>query len=647
MSLTPDSSGSPWAPPGSALPPPPGTAAPVPPAAPPAGTMSGPASAWGEPPMVPVTQGTGDGSGGPRRSRGKLIGGLVGVGALVAAGTFAVVSITGNDEQGGAASPEEVVTSLAEAVDNEDVLGMIDLLLPGERDTFREPLITFFDHLRRLEVLSDDASLDKLGGVDFQVTIDDVQVEPTNVDDIANVVASGTSSVTVNGDEVPLGDLLIDQAFGGDRPDMDADEDATSFDDDRFTVVQEDGRWYLSAFYSIAEQARGDQDIPTEGVAPAGADSPDGAVAALLDDVSDLDLEGIIADLDPTEMGALQRYAPLFLDDAQQSIDDVGIEWGIENVEYSVEGSGARRSVGIDHLEFRAADPTDSDAGDVSLVYDDGCFEVTLFDESERACPGDLGSLNEAIDSLGEGADDAEVQALRDLADAYERAFADYDPTGIAVHEVDGRWFVSPLRSMADGLDATLSALDADELSELIDAARTAFEDTVGSIDIDDPLDGLDVGLDDSSDDTVDESVGEPSDDTVDTSDESFDALTACYSEADAAAGVQCFQDGIADGTIDPSYVSAPIRHPECGVAEAYFGGLFSLTDDEFTTLVTGASPCFLKLVESGELASYEVPDELIAPECVEGRNWYAVFDDEAYNERVFDCAAKVRGQLP
>ena len=598
--------------------------------------------------MVPVTA---DGGGGPKRSKGKLIGGLVGVGALVAAGTFAVVSITGNDDKGGAATPEEVGTALAAALDNEDVLGVVDLLLPGERDTLREPMIDLFDHLRRLDVLSDEASLDKIAGIDIEVTLDEVRAEPTNVDDVTNLFLTGNSSITVNGDEVPLGGLLIDEAFDGDRPDMDTETDESSFEDGQITVVEDDGRWYLSAFYSIAEQARGDRDIPEEGVTPAGADSPEGAVDALLADVSDLDLEGVIADLDPTEVGALQRYAPLFLDDADSAIDDTGIEWSIDDVEYSVEGSGDRRSVGIDHFEFNASDGSDSGES-ISVVYDAGCFELTVADDTERACPGDLASLNEAIDSLG---DDDGTEALKDLADVYERAFADYDPSGIAVHEVDGRWFVSPLRSMSDAVDSVLTALDEEELSDLIDAARDAFDETVGSIDLGDPLDGLDIDLDDAADDgsaddgSADDGSaddGSADDGSEGSDDDLFDALSDCYMAPDAATGVQCVQDGLAAGSIDPSFVVVTLRFPECGVAEVYWNSVVELTDDEFVAMITEASPCFIGLVESGDVASWEVPDELIAPECVEGRNWYT-FDDEEYNQRVFDCAAKVRGDLP
>ena len=92
--------------------------------------------------------------------------------------------------------------------------------------------------------------------------------------------------------------------------------------------MEEDGRWYLSLFYTSAESAReeaGDEDIPEEGVTPDGGDSPEAAMDAILDAVEDLDLEAMIAALDPDEMQALQRYAPLFLDDAQAELDEAGV----------------------------------------------------------------------------------------------------------------------------------------------------------------------------------------------------------------------------------------------------------------------------------------------------------------------------------
>src|SRR4029079_11655410 len=135
-----------------------------------------------------------------------------------------------------------------------------------------------------------------------------------NVDDISNVSINASSTVTVNGDEVPIGDLIPE--LTGDDPDIGDSTDDADFDV-QFTSVKRDGRWYVSLFYTAAEGSRGDADIPEKGIEPEGADTPDGALDNMFTAIGDLDLEAIIAGLNPNEAEALQRYAPIFLDDAQ------------------------------------------------------------------------------------------------------------------------------------------------------------------------------------------------------------------------------------------------------------------------------------------------------------------------------------------
>ncbi|MCB1002528.1 MAG: hypothetical protein KDB40_24790, partial [Acidimicrobiales bacterium] len=640
--------------PAGAVPPP---AAPVPPApsappAPPAGF--GPPGAPGAPagpppidptaPVVPVS----DGPGGRKRSKGALVGAVVGVGALVAAGTFAVVSITGNDAEGGAASPAEVGTSLTTALDNEDLLGVIDLLLPGEREMFREPLIDTVEHLTRLEVLSDDADLSKIAGIDIQFSDVEVRDEPTNVPDISNIYLSGTSSITVDGESIPLGDLLIDEAFDGERPDMDAEPDDADFEDTKMTVVERDGRWYLSLMYSAAEALRtefDELDVPEEGVEPKGGESPEGAVEAMLAAISGLDLEDAIAALDPTEMEALQRYAPLFLDDAQDAIDDVDLDWEIRDTEYEVSGSGSRRNVSILALTLEVS----IEGEQVTFSVDGDCATIEVDGESERFCKDDLKS--EAIDDLGL----VDGDEITELIDVVNEALSDWEVGGIAVHEVDGQWFVSPVRSWFDVMNGLLAALDAGELRDIIDAGSSFADDVVDDLDlpisIDDddaampfPDDGDDAAVDLPIDDD-DVTVSLPDDAGDDAGDDSIDAFTACFFESDAAAGVACLNEGVADGSIDPIFVAPHFRYPECGVAEVYWSDIYQLSDAEFVEVVTAASPCFLDLIASGEIGPYEVASELVAPQCLEGRNWYTVSDEE-YSTRFFDCVVDVQSGL-
>ncbi len=81
------------------------------------------------------------------------------------------------------------------------------------------------------------------------------------------------------------------------------------------------------------------------------------------------------------------------------------------------------------------------------------------------------------------------------------------------------------------------------------------------------------------------------------------------------------------------------LRYPECGLADlGWNGDYYSLPDEEFAATVADAAPCFQELVDSGEADEFDLPVELLHPECLFGRNWYATTDDD-YLEEFEDCA--------
>ena len=541
-----------------------------------------------------------------------MVGGLIAVVALVGAGGFAVTKIVaGND--GGAANPTEVGTRLMDALAAEDALGVVDLLLPGERDMMRQPLIDIVDNLKRLDIVDSTASLDKVGGLD--IAFDDVRVEPTatNVDDVSDIRITATGTASVNGESVPIGNLLIDEAFGGDRPDLDSEPQNSDLDW-KLATVKDDGRWYLSAFYSIAENARnGGDDIPEASLLPRGADTPEGAVQAIFDAVHDLDLEALIADLNPNEAGALQRYAPMFIDDAQGSLDDLDAKISFSDIKFSVTGEGDRRIVAVDGFSMKA----DTGNGQVTVESKgDGCVEITADDTTTNTCDaGD--SIDAALGTLGL-TDNGDVTAfVKTVTDA----FADMGPTGITVQKVDGKWFVSPVGTIADIFLAELAALDKAELTDIIDGAKKLFDSLSTGDGIFSPDGGIDIGASDSS-------TGDAS---------GFDA---CFSQVEYQAYATCVQKGIDDGSIDPTLVPTFFRFAECGAGESYWNGdVYSMSDEEFTAFATDAAPCFQEKVADGTITSFELPYELSRPDCLEGRNWYNVTDSD-YMDRVFKCAS-------
>ncbi len=553
-----------------------------------------------------------------KRSRGKVVGGLIAVVALVGAGGFAITKIVaGND--GGAASPTEVGTRLMDALAAEDALGVVDLLLPGERETMRQPLIDLVDNLKRLEVFDSSASLDKVGGLD--IVFEDVRVDPkpTNVDDISGIRIRATGTASVDGATVPIGDLLIDEAFGGDRPDLDSEPQASDIDWTMATVNR-DGRWYLSAFYSIAESARGEgDDIPDSALVARGADTPEGAVQAMLDAVEDLDLEAMVAALNPNEAEALQRYAPMFIDDAQASLDELDVKIAFSDIAFSVSGDGDRRTVAVDAMSMTAS----AEGEEVTVVAKDGCAVFTMADTTFDSCEsGDL--VGTALTDLG--LDNEDMQAL---IETLQEAFDDLQPVGVTVQQVDGKWFVSPIGTYADVYVSILEALDKGELTDIIDAARKVADSfSTGAI----------FGLDDSGIGDVGD-IGDSGDvgDIGDVGDGS--GIDACFEQFEYSAYSACVLAGIDDGSIDPSFVAPYYRFAECGVGESYWtGDVYSMSDEEFTAFATEAAPCFQQYVADGTISEFELPYELSRPDCLEGKNWYNVTEAD-YTDRVFECA--------
>lgn len=239
---------------------------------------------------------------------------------------------------------------------------------------------------------------------------------------------------------------------------MDQEADTEEFEDTQLTVVERDGRWYLSVFYSVAEGIRAlrrRRRLPTaEGVAPKGGDLPEGALDTLFGVVENLDLADMIVVLDPTEAEALQRYAPLFLEGAEDELDGIDIDWSISDTAYEVTGSGDRRHVQVTALTLEA----DIEGETLSLVVDGDCVRCSLDGEDEEFCKDDVQS--QAIEDLGL-ADSEDLQALLDTV---QDAVGDWEIEGVAVHEVDGQWYVSPLRSYFDIFNGLLGALDAQEL---------------------------------------------------------------------------------------------------------------------------------------------------------------------------------------
>ncbi len=570
----------------------------------------------------------------PGRSRIALGGLVVGVVALGAAGVFAIGQLRSNTS--GAASPEDVGTEFMEALEHEDVLGLMDLLLPGEREVFRQPMVDLVSELSRLEVLSAEATLADLAGLDIDMTNESTEVESTNVADISNITMSATMSASIDGDQLPIGDLISDLA--GDRfTPSDLDLPTTT---DEFslpmTVVEEDGRWYLSVFHTAAEAIRGQlgEPIPDVGLVPTGGSSPEGAIDVLLDGVEQLDLAKIVSAINPNEAAALQRYAPMFLDDIDELASEAPLDWQVTRSGYDVAGSGSERSVTITALRVDGA----ADGMAFSVEFVDGCLLVEAEGEQVDTC--DVTAIEDDTPAVLDDFFGGSLE-ITELTTAFEEVFADYEQPGITVNEVDGQWFVSPLGSGFDQFLALLRALDRDEIDRLTDATTTFVTEL--QADFNNFPFPDDVPFDDE---TFDLPVDvETNDQGVDESDFDFEveqeAASICY-ELDAVEDVTaCLVEGVDAGVLSDYYVGVELQFPECGLAESSLGRteLFTMSDEDYTAMIETSSACFEELIENGDVDRSAVPPEYLKPDCGEGRNpWSFDVDDDEFFDRWIEC---------
>ncbi|MGH9243272.1 MAG: hypothetical protein ACRD29_02920 [Acidimicrobiales bacterium] len=422
---------------------------PTPPLEPGPGTWPGPQDAgnpppaWGYPPSSPK----------PGRARRIVSLSVVAVGVLGST-AFAVTSVIGTS---GAASPEEAVQVFLEAIANEDAVGVLEALPAGERRVLGPAANEIATALQGRGLLGDDLSFESIGGVD--ITFDNVVLD---VDEMADTVAvvrltGGDVNIETIADDLPLADTVLDIVEEADLEIADASATLDLEDREAVLVAIDDGDgWHVSLSYTAAETARqaagGEEPSFGAGVEPQGAESPAAAVEAFFAASAALDLEEVIARLNPGEAAALHDYAPLFLDDAQDALDEAqegdDLQITIDEIDVETRAVDGGQRVDITNLVMNAS----SSSGDIEIRYDGECATYDGDDEVIDLLAGDDHELcTDDVEELG-----VVLGAVFNVQFHYVTV------------EHDGRFFVSPVRTLAAGFAQAIDALD-DEVLEDVD----------------------------------------------------------------------------------------------------------------------------------------------------------------------------------
>lgn len=532
----------------------------------------------------PVTQLTGTVERKASR-KGRVLAAGIGVVALVGGGLFAFNALSNSG--GGASTPEAAVNDFIDSLNHSDVIGVLDSLPKGERDSFTPMATGSLEHLKRLGLLSDGAKLNGIPGVEFNFTGYTIATNTVG-DTVANVkVSGGQIRASYDLAKLPLGDVLVDAIWDGERPVDAGSQTQDNTDALELTTVKDGDGWHVSLWYSLAEQAREEAELPApnfgHGVAANGADSPEAAVTELMNAVNDLDVERMIELSPPSEAAALHDYAPLFLDDARKAVAEMKKETGLrmdlalEGV--TSEGKGDRRTVYVGGMSGTV------EADDFSLTMDGRCVDIKIGRDTQHQC-ADTSQL-----------DSVELpDEVRDVVERFQNI-----KSGIVVVQEDGKWYVSPLGTMGDAWLTVLGAIEREDITKLVDylkehdlASGLASGD-LGSVfgntlerDFSDFATTTTLGRS-ATTTTISRSATDPFEVCARQLEAVDSARTAAAWQAAVIAANRCVTPFIKSGVLDPEVVDNAVARPDCWPTWPFDP---KLTDQEFSDIIDKGYAC-------------------------------------------------------
>jgi hypothetical protein len=402
----------------------------------------------------------------PRRRSGAVVGVIVAVVVLAAGGVGTWIALNRTSAAGGSATPQDATTKLVTDVNDNDVLGLVNDLPPAESALLRDSISGTTDSLKRLQVVDPNTDPQHLSGLTVHtsgITFDSSGVE--QVDDHVAITKLVSGTITVDGDMSKVGytDKFLHSAFPTGVPDDQthtvdiADEVRRLGHPIRIATVKVDGKWYPSLFYSIADEGlqAAHQNWPSQSIPAEGADSADDAVHQFVQALLDADFRQAIALTAPDEMGALHDAGQAIVDAAGHQ-DPSGVK--IDAVTFTDHGVAGGTDAVVQSVTVQAqGEKIDlRQSGDCYLMKDDSSGEQQKFCASDLAKQMSSGSDSELLPP-------AFTKLMQDVAGGMMR-----NGVGIVATQVDGKWYVSPGRTVSQLVLSLFDSVSTDDLSALL-----------------------------------------------------------------------------------------------------------------------------------------------------------------------------------
>jgi hypothetical protein len=382
----------------------------------------------------------------PRRRRATtIVSSVIVILAIVAGAAFAVRNVR-TSATGGTSTPQGAVQRFLDAAARQDALGVLASLVPGERDALRAPLQDLVAELSRLGILSNTVDLSKVSGI--QTTFSGLQLSSTSLDADHAVVESTAGSVTTRIDPkaVPLGSFVRNLAGSAlDAAPTSKTQSLTGADAIRLVAVRQGGHWYTSIAYSIAEATRHDSGGPPptfgSGIQPAGAPTAEAATRRLLQALVGFDFQSVIAVLAPDESAAFRDYSASYAENMTSAGAEIGSHFSIDltSIDLTSEVRAGETLVKIKRITFTAAEKDRN----TRVEFDGTCLKSSGLPLPPSLCGNEVARLGGL----------PATAAKPDL--------------GFVCVQQGGLWYVSPTRTVLEGITAVLRTLKPSDLTTL------------------------------------------------------------------------------------------------------------------------------------------------------------------------------------
>ena len=384
---------------------------------------------------------------------------------VIGGGVATYAAVSSSNSAGGAGDPKSAVKTLVGDLNNSDLVGLLDDLPPGERNAIGKPFQQAVDHLKRNDVLRNDTNLNKVNGVDVTASNLAFAGNTITVNDHVRIVQLTGGTFQINADlaKAPFtSDFLHAVAPNGVSASSHSSKTVDigqqvkrSGKPIRIATQKVDGKWYPSLLYTIADNAVTSSGLQAPSAAdriPAvGASSADAAVEGFLNAILNADLQRVGELLSPDGLGVVHDYGKLILDRLHYS--PTGVK--IRAISFKDDTTSDGTRVRISSIEVATAD------GQITKAVIDGeCVNATVQGQTQKLCAGQL--ISQIVGLAGSSMTPAQQTALADLFAGLTKA------VGLDATQVNGKWYVDPLRSYFDIFNAMLSGLKGNDGHELL-----------------------------------------------------------------------------------------------------------------------------------------------------------------------------------